>query len=260
MALFSKAKQNRIFQDVVDQIQEAILTGRLKAGDKLPSERELGETFATSRGTLREALRVLEEKGLIEIRLGTSGGAFVKKASSRQMSASLALLIRSDLVCLEHLAEFREGVEGTVTALAAERADDDDITLLKELLAEAKQHYEKGIGHWRAFVRVDERIHMVLARICGNPLYIFILETLHDNIHRYYDKFLPGGPNQLEENYQDLCSIVGAVADHRTSDAMRLARVHVRRFNRYMKKRRRDLDGADIRSTIDSSPQFPAGG
>ncbi len=72
--MFQKAKQNRIFQDVVDQIQEAILQGRLKAGNKLPSERELQEIFQTSRGTLREALRVLEQKGLITIKTGVSGG------------------------------------------------------------------------------------------------------------------------------------------------------------------------------------------
>lgn len=58
--MFQEARQNRTFQNVIDQIQEAILQGRLKAGDKLPPERELKEMFNTSRGTLREALRVLE--------------------------------------------------------------------------------------------------------------------------------------------------------------------------------------------------------
>ena len=72
--MFRAAKQSRIFQDIVDQIQEAILDGRFKAGDMLPSERELKEMFQTSRGTLREALRVLEQKGLIEIKLGVGGG------------------------------------------------------------------------------------------------------------------------------------------------------------------------------------------
>ena len=65
--LFRVARQNRIFRDVVEQIQEAIIQGRLKVGDRLPAERELKEMLQTSRGTLREALRVLEQKGLIEI-------------------------------------------------------------------------------------------------------------------------------------------------------------------------------------------------
>ena len=59
---FRAARQNRIFQDIVEQIQEAILSGQYQTGDVLPSERELKETFQTSRGTLREALRVLSKK------------------------------------------------------------------------------------------------------------------------------------------------------------------------------------------------------
>jgi len=92
--MFQEAKQNRIFQDVIVQIQEAILQGKLKAGDKLPPERELKEMFKTSRGTLREALRVLEQKGLIRIKTGVNGGAIVKPLTTHQVSESLALLIR----------------------------------------------------------------------------------------------------------------------------------------------------------------------
>ena len=79
--MFQKARKNRIYQDVVDQIEEAILDGKLKVGDILPPERALMERFETSRGTLREALRVLEQKGLIEIRLGKNG----KKCLSQRL-------------------------------------------------------------------------------------------------------------------------------------------------------------------------------
>ena len=72
--MFQAAKQTKVFQDVVEQIQEAILDGRLTAGQTLPAERELKEMLSISRGTLREALRVLEHKGLIEIKLGVGRG------------------------------------------------------------------------------------------------------------------------------------------------------------------------------------------
>ena len=116
--MFQKAKQNRIFQNVVAQIQEAILSGDLKTGDTLPPERALREMFQVSRGTLREALRVLEQRGLIEIKLGMSGGAVVKALTTREVSRSLDLLIRYQRVSLRDLAEFREGVEGIVAGLA----------------------------------------------------------------------------------------------------------------------------------------------
>ena len=87
--MFQAAKQTKVFQDVVEQIQEAIFDGRLKTGETLPAERELKTMFNVSRGTLREALRVLEQKGLIGIRLGVGGGAFVKDASYDNVSQSL---------------------------------------------------------------------------------------------------------------------------------------------------------------------------
>jgi DNA-binding FadR family transcriptional regulator len=234
---FRKARQSRIFQDVVEQIQDAILEGRLQAGQRLPAERELVEMFGTSRGTLREALRVLEQKGLIEIRLGVGGGAVVKDANADAIRDNLGLLIRSRAVSLKHLIEFREDVEGTVTGLAARRARGEDVAGLKTLLERAACHREAGLEAWDAFVRVDEQMHMTLARIARNPLYAFILQTIHDNIHRYYERFLDAGRDELAENHQDLCDIVDAVEAGDAERAKRLAREHVRRFGRYMEIR-----------------------
>jgi GntR family transcriptional repressor for pyruvate dehydrogenase complex len=240
-SLFRKARQNRIFQDVVDQIQSAILDGHIQPGEKLPAERELGEMLGTSRGTLREALRVLEQKGLIEIRLGVGGGAIAKGPGGDQMTESLDMLIRSQKVSLHHLAEFREGVEGTVTGLAARRAGPEDIQQLRQLLEAARRCWEAGVEQWSDFVRVDEQMHMTLARVARNPIYALILKTVHDNIHIYYDRFLPCRKEELDENYADLNRIVEAVAAGRADEAAELARDHVRRFNRYMEKKKREI-------------------
>jgi GntR family transcriptional repressor for pyruvate dehydrogenase complex len=234
--MFQQAKQNRIFQDVIDQIQEAILQGKLKAGDKLPAERELKEMFKTSRGTLREALRVLEQKGLITIKTGVSGGPVVKAVTTHEVSESLALLIRYQRVSLRNLAEFREGVEGIVTGLAAERAQKKDIQHLKGLLGEAKAYVEKGVSHWDKFIQVDNSLHMALAHIAGNPVYESVLQTVHNNIIRYYDRFLPRKEHNMKENYEDLCEIVAAVENGQAAEARVLAQDHVSRFNRFMEE------------------------
>ena len=237
--IFRKARQNRIFKDVVDQVGDAILDGQIQVGDRLPAEREMCELFGVSRGTLREALRVLEEKGLIEVRLGVGGGAVVKGANGDRITESLAMLIRSGEISLEHLAEFRMDVEGAVSGIAATCAGKGDVDRLNVLLAEAEAHYRNGISRWNDFVRVDEKIHMALAEITGNPIYRFILRTVHDNIHRYYDRFLARGEDELRENYQDLCSIVTAVAQGDAGKARSLAQSHVKRFSRYMEKNKR---------------------
>jgi len=236
---FKKAKQNRIFQDVVDQIQMAILDGEVHAGDRLPPERDLCEMFETSRGTLREALRILEQKSLIEIRLGVNGGAYVKDANAELMAENLAMLIRSQNISLAHLAEFREGVEGSVARLAAQRASAADIKNLYALLSEAERFWRQGTSGWNDFVKIDEKIHTEIARIAGNPLYSFILHSVHENIHRYYDKFLSVGREEMEENYHDLCLMIEAIKDGEDEHASNIAIGHVQRFSMYMEHKKR---------------------
>jgi GntR family transcriptional repressor for pyruvate dehydrogenase complex len=190
-----------------------------------------------SRGTLREALRVLEQKGLIEIKLGVGGGAVVQDMSYDQMNESLALLIRYQKVSLRHLSEFRVGVEGRVSALAAARATPADILRLKSMLEQARQYVEKGIDSQKEFVEVDKQIHLALAEITGNPVYISLHHTVHDNIDQYYEAFLSMKQREMEENFADLGSIIDAVEKKDMDNARQLAEAHVLRFNHYMENR-----------------------
>ena len=235
--MFQTAKPTKIFQDVVAQIEEAILTGRIKTGQTLPSERDLKETFQISRGTLREALRVLEQKGLIEIRLGVGGGSVVRDMDAGGVSESLGLLIRSQKVSLLHLAEFREAVEGGIAAQAAERRNPSDIRKLKDLIDAARGCLEFGRRQRGEFLEIDKQIHMTIAATTRNPIYQSVLTSIHDNIHRYYDRFLSMDDRELLENFRDLCELVDAIDRGAADDARRLAREHVRRFNGYMQRR-----------------------
>lgn len=232
--LFRAARQSRVFQDVVDQIQGAIIDGRLKTGDKLPAERELKDLLKTSRSTLREALRVLEQKGLIEIKLGVGGGSVVKSVTTDQVTESLDLLIQSQKISLPHLAEFREGVEGEVVAMAARTASDDHHRKLERLLEKAKSYAVQGPSKLEEFLSADKDLHLAFASISGNLVYISVLQTIHNNIYRYYERFLSMKGREMNENYQDLEVIVDAVKHGRPETARKLAKQHVRRFYEYM--------------------------
>lgn len=235
--MFKQVKQNKAYQDVVEQIQEAIMDGTLKAGCMLPAERELKEQFGISRGTLREALRVLEQKGLIEIRTGVTGGSMVREVNSDNLSENLGLLIRNCAVSLKDLAEFREEVEGGVAALAAQRAGEEDVALLGKLLVEAEAHLAKGRTGWDAFIRTDEQLHLALASMSGNLLFLTVLQSLYFNIHTYYVKFLPRNKALLQENLTDLQDIVAAITARDGAKARSVAQSHVRRFNTYMENK-----------------------
>lgn len=227
--MFKKARQNRVFQDVVEQIQDAIIEGRLEPGSKLPAERELKDMFNTSRGTLREALRVLEQKGLIEIKLGVSGGAIVKTISADPIVESLALLIKSRQVPLEDLSEFRIKLEGSLAELAALRATHDDINEMKDILTRGRTCIDEG--NIEGFLKVDEQLHTMLGQISRNSVFQFVQRTIHENIHRYYTEYLPMDIEACQENHADFEMIIQALEDKNGPRAAELLMDHVFRFN-----------------------------
>ena len=238
--MFKKAKQSRVFQDVVEQIQDSIVSGKLEPGAKLPPERDLKDMFNTSRGTLREALRVLEQKGLIEIKLGVAGGAIVKRIDSDPICQSLALLIRSGEFALEHLAEFRIKTEGSIVELAALRATPDNIQEMERLFEKAKTYFENQ--DWENFLKTDEAMHTYIGIMSKNPVFQFLQKSVHDNIHRYYKDYLPMNHERTLENLNDFKKIIAALKIKDGKTASHTIMDHVERFYQKMQKKNDEQD------------------
>jgi DNA-binding FadR family transcriptional regulator len=234
MAMLKKATQSTLLDNIVNQIENSIADGTFKPGEKLPAPRQLQDFLGVSRGTLREALKVLEQKGLIELKPGVGGGAFIKTISADQISQSLAFLIRHQKISLEHITEFREGLESIVAGLAAKRAKKPEVDKLRELVDETKKCLEKGESHWDEFLQIDVKFHLVLAQMSRNPLHIPILEAIHRNIHQYYMKYLPISEDVVRDNYKDLKNILKAVETRDQTRACDLAYRHPRRFYKHM--------------------------
>jgi DNA-binding FadR family transcriptional regulator len=235
--MFTKVRQVRAFESIIQQVESAILQGGLTAGDRLPSERELQEMLDVSRNTLRESLRVLEQKGLIEVRKGNRGGIFVKELNADSMTESLGLFVQSQRISLEQISEFRQDLEGLVTRRAALRADSKNMGDIERLVEKAEALARQGPSQWDAFMMADREIHLALARLAGNPLHHFFLETVHTNFHRYHiNAYLPRDGKTLEVTLRELKEIVKAVGRGDAGRAERLAREHVRRATESMKK------------------------
>ena len=109
--ILTKTKRRSLVQDVVHQIEQTIVDRKFKAGEKIASVRELQEMLGISGGTLREALQILQQKGLVEVKLGTKGGVFAKDSTTDSVTEGLALLIRQRNISIDDLAEFRKVVE-----------------------------------------------------------------------------------------------------------------------------------------------------
>jgi DNA-binding FadR family transcriptional regulator len=137
--LFAPVSVARASSSIADQIRQAIVTGRLDQGERLPPERELAEQFGVSRVTVRDALRALEAMGLIEVRVGARGGAFVTVPTGSIVGQTMSDMMMMSAVSPEDIVEARLVVElGTVT-LACSRATDEDIEELRALAERAAE-------------------------------------------------------------------------------------------------------------------------
>src|SRR5579875_15626 len=128
--LFKPVRRMRAYEAVVEQVSMAIRTGDLMPGDRLPSERELMKQFELSRSTIREALRVLESKGLVRSRPADQRGVEVLAFSTCALSQSIESLVQFERLTLSDLVFFRMLVEGTLAGLAARFRGEQDLVKL----------------------------------------------------------------------------------------------------------------------------------
>ena len=222
MPLLEKIKPSTAYHKVADRIENVIISGRIKPDEKLPNERELTKMLGTSRRTLREGLRILEERGMIEIRLGSKGGVFVKDIGMERVGDSLGLLISLKKVSLRELAEFRGDVEGIVAQRAARNRSTEDLILLQELIKEGEKLVEKRPINRSAILDLDRKMHIALAKISGNIIYETILKTIHNNIHKYYEHFLPLEPDILINNCNAIKVLCEAVMEGNENKAYKI--------------------------------------
>lgn len=229
----SKLKQNRRFQHIVQEIEASIIGGDLNPGDQLPPEMELKEMFGTGRGTVREALRVLEEKGLIIIKAGAAGGAFVQEADPSKLTEHLDLLVQSQSISPGHIREFREAVEPMAASLAAGRTDKLGSAQLKAVFSSAEKALAEGDSE--GFLKGDMAVHIAIAELTGNPLLIAVLRMVHEQVLDTSEEYTIEEDEALKDNMKDLRALVEAVADGHAEDAGWLALNHIRKFHGHMK-------------------------
>jgi GntR family transcriptional repressor for pyruvate dehydrogenase complex len=142
--LFVPVVGGRISDAITEQIRSAILQRKLQPGDRLPNERELAERFGVSRVTVRDALRTLEAGGLLEIRVGASGGPFVTAPSTNMVGRGISHMLALSEVDGDEIAEARVILELGTVSLAVERATEEDVEELRALCAAATDALAAG--------------------------------------------------------------------------------------------------------------------
>lgn len=213
-------KKTRIYEEVVSQIRELIREGKLKAGDQLPSERELAETFNVSRTSVREALRALESRGLVVSRTGA--GTFIAELPIESLVAPLAKLLIEEKDALADIFEMRELIEPHIASLAAERASGSDIERMKTILEKQKAEIARGATG----VEADTEFHFAIARATQNHALEKLVSGLMDILGHCREESLqtPGRSQlSLESHYR----ILSAIESHNKERARKAMLRHV---------------------------------
>lgn len=219
---FGPIKNAKLSENIVAQIKKSILDGTYKPGDKLPSERELLDMFAVSRSSLREALRVLEEMGLIIIKRGPLGGAYVTRRGISSLASTVADVVRMAEIDFEELSEMRLIIEPHMARLAAQNCTESDIEELE------KQNHlrEKAIDEGKIPIVVTINFHQAVARAAKNKMLRLVVDAIASIL---LDEF-----KKISLSLEDHRAILGfhkhlteSIRNHDAESAFRIMQEHI---------------------------------
>ena len=223
----SLKNEKKIFERISDQIRESIFSGALKPGDKLPSEKELSNQFSTGRMVVREGLRTLEQSGLIYIKRGSTGGAFVKDPDATVISRSIEDLVKIGNVTQRQLTEARVGIELSVIEVAAEKRAAEDIALLEKSIEDCEAEIRRG----GPAIEENLHFHVLLAKASQNSLFEMIVKSIMNVTGSFIQSFTPER-RYVNRVLQDHREIFEAVKEQDVNQAKDKMRKHLLEVNR----------------------------
>jgi len=220
--MYRQVQSAKIFEQIAEQIEQQILSGELVVGHRLPTERELAERCGASRTAVREAMKTLAQKGLVDLRPGR--GTIVINNTSLAVSESigrLMLVSRHDVS--GDLVEVREIFEPGIAALAAARATEEDISELGATVAAMDLHLNDA----DAFIEADNAFHLLLARAAQNALVLTLIDPIVALLSSQRKQIfsVDGGPQRGQEHHKQ---ILDAVRHHDPIAAEEAMRAHLR--------------------------------
>lgn len=172
--MFQPVKNQRLADVVFDQILELIISKKIMPGERLPSERVMAEQMVCSRSAIREAIKMLETMGLVEIRKGVNGGTYVKESNFENVAKSIYLMYRLAQVDIFQLLEYRKVIELAAVRYATERASPEKIDMLKENVNQLKENL-----HDPEFRKRNNRdFHLMIASFSQNKILMMSMQAI----------------------------------------------------------------------------------
>jgi DNA-binding FadR family transcriptional regulator len=226
--MFKPIPSDRISSVIADQIKEAVFQKKLTPGDKLPSERQLMDQFKTSRVTIREALRSLEQFGILEIRRGMEGGAFIRDPNTKFINNFLQDMFSMGKIKISNFTEARMAVEPFSVKLATERITDEALQKVKQNIQEAKECLDKKNKNDARLLELE--FHRLIAQASQNPVIFFMIDSIMDIMENNISSIpLEAKPVERTNQYHE--EIYAAVRDRDVQRAQELMLSHIQEIH-----------------------------
>ena len=224
LTTFAPIDRRNTYELVAERLIEQIGSRQLKPGDVLPTERELVQSYGVGRSSVREALRILESKGLITPR---GNGAFSVAELRNPLNNSFDLLVTLDAASYAELFEVRRSVEAEAAALAAQRRTQAQ---LQRMLSEIEE-MRRGLDSEERFIEADLRFHLTVAEATRNRVLVYLMHAIRDLLQRSLSSsyHISGSPQRAVEMHR---LIAEAIADKNPEKARQRMQEHVARVER----------------------------
>jgi len=208
-----------------------LFSGMLKPGDRLPGERDLSVQLGIGRPALREALRALEATGLIILRKGKTGGAFISNGKARIIAENMSDLLRLSSISVDQLFEVRLWIQTGLARAACQRATKNDIERLRQNVLEGENLHARGLSRQRIEVNVE--FHNILAEATNNPVAQIVVRGLTDALKALSHEV---GSYPIASLFDDRLSLVAAL-EKKDEDAAAAAMERILRSTKPLYKR-----------------------
>ena len=216
----------RLYESVIEQIMGLIKNNKLKPGDKLPPERELAERLSISRGSLREAFRVLESRGIIKSKPG--GGRYIREIRKNGHNNTENIILSLEKSSILELLEAREIFEVKIVKLAAQKATAEDIELIEEALNKMSEEEELKDDKK---TESDTEFHLAIAGASHNFVFVNIIKLHLDLLKETREKTwqIPGRRKEQQEEHQ---AIFQAIKENNSKKAGEAILKHLRNIRK----------------------------
>ncbi|GLY88813.1 FadR/GntR family transcriptional regulator [Actinoallomurus iriomotensis] len=230
--LLSAPQRESAVVDIARQLLSQLLSGQLSPGTRLPSERQLAESLAVGRSTIREALKALDVLGIIEVRQGD--GTYLKQSTSSLLPSAIEWGLMLGQPQVLDLIEARRHIETIIAGLAAERADDQAVAELAEHLEEMRAAPDSA-----AFVEADVAFHLTLANAAGNSVLNDILGSIR-SLLRVWIRRAIHEVGSTDTTIAEHAAILTAVRERVPEAAAEAMRAHMRAAGARLERSLRD--------------------